>query len=92
MLTIRPTTRYRRELKAMAKRGYDMKLLNDVIRKLQNREQLPPENRDHALERSRNYKDARECHIKPDWLLVYRVLDDVLVLELLHTGTHSDLF
>lgn len=76
----------------MAKRGYDMALLNDILLKLQRQEKLPPENRDHELEQSRNYKDARECHIKPNWLLVYRIYKNELILELLHTGTHSDLF
>ena len=61
-----------------------MLLCNQVI--------LPEIYRDHALTNSRNYKDVRECHIEPDWLLVYRVIKQELILELIRTGTHSDLF
>ena len=53
---------------------------------------LPEKYRDHPLENSRNYKRMRECHIKPDWLLIYKTYADRLVLELIRTGTHSDLF
>ena len=52
----------------------------------------PAEYRDHALTNSRNYKGMRECHIQPDWLLVYRIRHEILVLQLIRTGTHSDLF
>jgi len=53
---------------------------------------LPEKYRDHALTNSRNYKDMRECHIQPDWLLVYKVVQGMLILKLIRTGSHSDLF
>ena len=88
--TIRPTSKFQKDLKKIQKRGYDINLLTDIIKKLSNGEKLPKENRDHAL--TGNYKGTRECHIQPDWLLVYRVEKDILRLFLFRTGTHSDLF
>ena len=72
------------------KRGFKMDLLEDVITLLAMGEVLPDKNKDHAL--TGNRIGHRECHILPDWLLVYRLEDDVLVLTLTRTGTHSDLF
>jgi len=63
-----------------------------VISMLANEQPLPEKYKDHALENSRNYRNVRECHIRPDWLLIYKVYDERLVLELIRTGTHSDLF
>jgi mRNA interferase YafQ len=74
----------------MSKRGFDMLLLDDVIRLLATGQVLPQKNRDHTL--SGNYAGHRECHIAPDWLLIYRVDSKMLILELMQTGTHSDLF
>ena len=68
----------------------DIELLDNIIRKLSCGEMLPEKNRDHAL--TGDWVGHRECHILPDWLLVYRVEDDILVLTLARTGTHSDLF
>jgi mRNA interferase YafQ len=67
-----------------------MHLLDEVISALAQGMALPEANRDHAL--AGNYKDCRECHISPDWLLIYQMDDDVVVLTLLRTGSHSDLF
>lgn len=67
-----------------------MNLLDDIIIKLANGEALPDKNYDHSL--SSNWTGHRECHIQPDWLLIYRIIDDVLVLSLSRTGSHSDLF
>ena len=67
-----------------------MSLLKDIIEKLAQGEPLPEKNRDHAL--MGDYKGCRECHIKPDWLLVYQIYNDELTLYLIRTGTHSDLF
>jgi mRNA interferase YafQ len=72
------------------KRGQNINLLDNIIRLLAKGELLPETNRDHAL--SGNWIGHRECHIQSDWLLVYRVDDDILVLTLTRTGTHSDLF
>ena len=66
--------------------------LETVITMLCAEQPLPTEYRDHALTNSRNYKGMRECHIQPDWLLVYRIRQEILVLQLIRTGTHSDLF
>ena len=71
------------------KRGFKMDLLEDVITLLAMGEVLPDKNKDHAL--TGNWVGHRECHILPDWLLVYRLEEDVLVLTLTRTGTHSDL-
>ena len=76
----------------MLKRGLDPEALRIVIDKLINNEILDAKYRDHQLVDSRKYKNVRECHIQPDWLLVYRYDNDVLVLTLSRTGTHSDLF
>ena len=72
------------------KRYLDIDLLDDIIRKLANNEQLPEKNKDHAL--IGNWAGHRKCHILPNWLLVYRIENNLLVLTLSRTGTHSDLF
>ena len=72
------------------KRHLKIELLDDIIRKLSNGEELSKKNSDHAL--TGNWIGYRECHIQPDWLLVYRIENDLLVLTLSRTGTHSDLF
>lgn len=92
MLKVTFTTKFKKDLKRAEKRGYKMKKLNHVIEELIDDRELPPKYRDHALTESKHYHDARECHIEPDWLLVYRKNDETLTLLLLRTGTHSDLF
>ncbi len=69
-----------------------MTLVTGSISILQKQETLPAKYRDHQLTNSKEYKDVRKCHIEPDWLLIYRVKDEVLILELSRTGSHSDLF
>lgn len=88
--TINPTSRFQKDLKLIQKRGYDLSLLNAIIKKLANGEQLPEKNRDHNL--SGDYSGCRESHITPDWLLVYEFDNGELILYLIRTGTHSDLF
>lgn len=83
---------FKKDYKLAVKRGCDPKKLEKLIDLLCNEEPLPEVYRDHALTNSRGYKDVRECHIEPDWLLVYKILRDTLVLQLIRTGTHSDLF
>ena len=90
MLTIKYQTAFKRDYKRIKKRGYDLRLLEDVIALLAQEQELPPAYRDHAL--TGDYSGCRECHIAPDWLLVYEVLQDKLLLYLTRTGTHSDLF
>ncbi len=84
------TTRFKKDYKLAMKRRLDIELLDDIIRALSRGETLPEKNKDHEL--SGNFAGYRECHIQPDWLLVYRIEDDVLVLTLVRTGTHNDLF
>lgn len=90
MYRVRPSVKFQKDLKWIYKRGYDISLLTEVIKKLANGEQLPMKNRDHQL--SGEYSFCRECHITPDWLLIYEVHEDELILYLTRTGTHSDLF
>ena len=90
MYKIMATGTFKKDLKIMIKRGYKLKLLDDIVTKLANGEQLPVKNKDHNL--SGNYVGKRECHITPDWLLIYEIDQEVLYLYLTRTGTHSDLF
>lgn len=87
---IKPSTRFQKDLKRAQKRGQDLALLTAVIQQLAAGETLPPKNRDHAL--TGDYTGLRECHIAPDWLLVYKYADENLILYLLRTGSHADLF
>jgi len=90
LYTVKPTSAFRKDYKLALRRGLDIKLLEDVITILAMGGKLPAENRDHELTGS--WKGHRECHIRPDRLLIYRIEDNVLVLTLSRTGTHSDLF
>ena len=90
MLEIVMSNQFRRDLKLAAKRGYDLELLDSVVTMLANRETLSEKFKDHNL--TGKYAGFRECHIEPDWLLVYRVEEQELLLFLTRTGTHSDLF
>ena len=92
MLRIEFTGQFKKDYKLAVKRGCDPQDLTTVIYLLAAEQPLPEKYKDHQLENSRYYKGMRECHIKPDWLLIYKVYDDRLVLELIRTGTHSDLF
>ncbi len=84
------TTQFKKDYKLAIKRHLNIALLDDIIRKLSRGEKLAEQNKDHPL--SGDWIGHRECHVQPDWLLVYRIDDDVLVLTLARTGTHSDLF
>lgn len=84
------TSQFKKDYKLAMKRHLDIDLLDDIIRKLTNNELLPEKNKDHAL--TGNWVGHRECHILPDWLLVYRIENDLLILTLSRTGTHNDLF
>ena len=90
IFSIEFTKQYLKDLKLARKRNLDENKLNDIIQKLINNEALPEKNKDHAL--TGNWIGHRECHIQPDWLLVYRIENDLLVLTLSRTGTYSDLF
>ena len=83
---------FKKDFKLAVKRGCDIEELKKVISVLANGETLPEKYRDHALTDSQQYKGVRECHIKPDWLLIYKICEEVLILTLIRTGSHSDLF
>lgn len=84
------TTQFKKDLKLAKKQNKDLDKLFSVIEVLARGETLPPQYRDHDL--SGNYKGTRECHVEPDWLLIYEIQDNVLVLMLYRIGTHSELF
>lgn len=90
MYKIRPTSRFQKDLKRLRKRGYDMDLLTGVLKQLAAGQALAPSYRDHPL--MGDYSGCRECHITPDWLLIYEIDGGELFLYLTRTGTHSDLF
>lgn len=87
---VKTTTHFKKDYKLAMRRGRKMNLLKEVITLLAMGETLPETYKDHAL--TGNWSEHRECHIQPDWLLIYRIEDDVLVLTLSRTGSHSDLF
>jgi mRNA interferase YafQ len=88
MLTPIYTNRFEKDLKLMTKRGPDPKSMKAIIRKLIDETPLERKHRDHLL--VGNFKDRRECHIEPDWLLIYRLDGDMIIFE--RTGTNADLF
>lgn len=90
MFDIRFNNRMKRDVKLMKKRGKDLSKLENILTKLANGENLPDKNKDHQLKGE--WQDFRECHIEPDWLLIYRIEDDELILYATATGTHADLF
>lgn len=87
---VKLTTQFKNDFKLAMKRSMKIELLEEVIAMLAMGETLPDKHKDHAL--TGNWVGHRECHILPDWLLIYRIEDEVLVLTLARTGTHSDLF
>lgn len=90
MLTIKYQTAFKKDYKRIKKRGYNISLLAEVIDKLANQEELDKKYKDHAL--VGQWIGFRECHIAPDWLLIYQIKEDELVLTLTRTGTHTELF
>ena len=90
MYKLRFTNRIQRNIKLMKKRGKDLEKLKTVLNLLQQGIELPAKYKDHAL--TGNYIGCRECHIEPDWLLVYEIINEEFIILLLTTGSHSDLF
>lgn len=88
--TVKTTNQFKKDFKLAMKRGLNIDLLETVIATLALGEPLPDKNKDHAL--TGNWVGHRECHILPDWLLIYRIEEEVLILTLARSGTHSDLF
>lgn len=90
MYQVKFTTAYKKAYKLMKKRGLDISLLDEVVGLLRQGRQLEERYHDHGL--TGDLAGFRECHIKPDWLLIYLIENDVLTLTLIDTGSHSDLF
>ncbi len=90
MLDLVTTAQFRKDLKRIRKRGYDLSKLDDILQSLQREELLPVKHHDHAL--TGDYIGFRECHVEPDWLLIYAIDKGLLILTASRTGTHSDLF
>lgn len=89
MLELKLTAQFRRDYKLMRKRGYDTSLLADVLNRLRAGETPEAKYRDHSL--TGNMAGQRECHVRPDWLLIYEVTPEALILTAVRTGTHADL-
>ena len=83
------TTAFSKDLKRIKKRGYNLSLINEIVTQLADGKPLPEKCKDHPL--TGNWKGFRDCHITPDWVLVYRIYNNKLLLVLTRTGTHSDL-
>ena len=88
--TVKHTTQFKKDYKLALRQHRQIELLDEIIKKLAKGEVLPPQNKDHPL--SGNWINHRECHIEPDWLLIYHIDKDILVLTLTRTGTHNNLF
>ncbi len=83
---------FQKNFKKIVKQGKDINKFKKVLSKLANKETLEQKYKDHKLIDNKYFKDCRECHIEPDWLLVYKYLDDRLILVLVDTGSHSEVF
>lgn len=92
MLEAKFSGQFRRDYKLVLKRNCNPAALQAVLTLLLEECTLPPKYRDHLLVNTRNYKGMRECHIEPDWLLIYKIYPEAGVLKLVRTGSHSDLF
>ena len=89
MLDVAFTSQFKKDMKRKRKQGAELAKIDEVITMLRSGESLPERNRDHAL--SGTYRGHRECHIEPDWLLIYRIDSNLLVLTAVRTGSHSEL-
>ena len=92
MLKIKTTAQFNKDYKLAKRRGYKSIRLEKAIRLLANEYPLPIQYHDHVLRDTARYSNVRECHIQPDWLLIYRIEKELEILRLIRTGTHSDLF
>ena len=89
MYTLKFTNQFKKDYKLMIKQGKDISLLDNVIEKIQKGEKLAEQYRDHEL--TGTYRGFRECHIQPDWLLIYFIENQIMTLTIVRTGSHSDL-
>lgn len=85
------TSEFKKHFKKIVKQGKDINILIEVITQLANCEELDEKYRNHSLINDKTYRDCMECHLKPDWLLVYKYINDNLVLLLVTTGSHSEI-
>lgn len=92
MLSIEYRAQFKKDYKLAIKRGCNSAELINVLTFLANEKPLPEKYKDHALTDSKDYKGMRECHIQPDWLFIYKIENELSILRLIRTGTHSDLF
>jgi mRNA interferase YafQ len=90
LFSVVPTNRFKRDLRRISRQNKNIDELETIVNIIAARDALPPTNRDHIL--TGNYREHRECHIEPDWLLIYRVDEDDETIILVRTGSHSDLF
>ena len=86
------SNKFNKQLKKIIKQGKKIEKLSIVVKKLANGETLETKYKDHSLNDTKYYKNCRECHIEPDWLLVYKYNNNEIILYLVETGSHSDLF
>jgi mRNA interferase YafQ len=89
---VKSTTRFNKELKKIYKQNKNIDKLIEVVEKLANNQELDLKYKNHKLVNDKYFKDCNECHIEPDWLLIYKIKDNELILLLFATGSHSDLF
>lgn len=89
-LKLIPTTKFKKDVKRLKKRGFNLDELYGIIEQLLNLETLDPKLKDHPLKGK--YAGFRECHVQPDWLFIYAICEDKLILTASRTGTHSDVF
>lgn len=89
---IRRTSQFKEDFKRMLKRGIDINEFKLILTILVNGDVIPEKYKDHPLQNSKGFKNCRELHIEPNWLLVYKYSNDNVILYLIRTGTHSDLF
>ena len=89
---IHGTNNFKKQFKKVNKQGKDIKKFRELLLKLANGEKLDVKYRDHALNDNKQYQNCRECHIEPDWLLIYQYQDNELIILLMDTGSHSNLF
>ncbi len=85
------TSDFKKQLKKVLKQGKDISILLEIVTRLANLEELEPKYHNHHLINDKSYRDCMECHLKPDWLLVYKYIDNNLVLLLVATGSHSEI-
>lgn len=90
MLSVRFSSKFKKDFKVIIKRGYNISLFEEVLTLLREEKPLPEKYYDHSLKG--NFAGHRECHITPDWLLIYKKESDMITLTLTRTGSHSDLF